>query len=118
MVGRKIFVAWTAIGLLLALAAPITGTAIAGLLFPGLRWIQLPLHSLVEGAGGLIALAIGGILLMELGHKSNTRHYPFMVVGLATMGVLDLFHAASTPGNEFVWLRSAATFAGGVAFGR
>ena len=117
MANRRIFVAWTAIGLLLSLAAPVTGAAIAGLLFPDLRWIHLQLHSLVEGAGGLIALAIGGILLMELGHKSNTRHYPFMVAGLASMGVLDLFHAASTPGNEFVWLRSAATFAGGVAFG-
>ncbi len=117
MADRRIFVAWSAIGTLLALAVPVIGTAIAGLLFSQRQWIHLPLHSLVEGAGGLTALAIGGILLMELGHKSNARHYPFMVTGLASMGVLDLFHAASTPGNEFVWLHSAATFAGGIAFG-
>ena len=117
MAGRKIFIAWTAIGTLLALVVPVAGAAVAGLLFPRLLWTHLPLHSLVEAAGGLTALAIGGILLMELGHKSNARHYRFMITGLASMGVLDLFHAASTPGNGFVWLHSAATFAGGVAFG-
>ncbi len=111
------FVAWTVIGTLLALVLPVLGAAIAGLLFPEFRLTLLPLHALVEGAGGLIALAIAGILLAELRHKSDTSHYPWMAAGLASMGVLDLFHAASPPGNQFVWLRSTATFAGGVFFG-
>ena len=117
MSSRRNFAAWTAIGLLLSLALPLAGTAIAELFFPDLRWIHLPVHSLVEGAGGLIALAIGGILLTEIGHKKNAQHYPVMAAGFASMGVLDVFHAASAPGNEFVWLHSAATFAGGFFFG-
>ena len=110
MAKRKNILAWTAIGTLLSLAVPITGTAIAGLCFPEFRLTQLPLHALVESAGGLIALAIAGILLAELSHKANTNHYPVMAAGFASMGVLDLFHAASTPGNHFIWLRSTATF--------
>ena len=116
MAKRKNILAWTAIGTLLSLAVPITGTAIAGLCFPEFRLTQLPLHALVESAGGLIALAIAGILLAELSHKANTNHYPVMAAGFASMGVLDLFHAASTPGNHFFWLRSTATFAGGMLF--
>ncbi len=110
------FVAWTVIGTLLALVMPVLGTAIAGLLFPDFRLTHLPLHSLVEGSGGLIALAIAGILLAELGHKADTHHYPWMAAGLLSMGVLDLFHAAASPGNPFVWLRGTATLAGSVLF--
>ena len=111
------FVVWTVLGTLLALILPILGTAISGLLFPEFRWTHLPLHALVEGSGGLIALAIAGILLAEQSHKADTEHYPWMAAGFSSMGVLDLFHAASVPGNHFVWLRGTATLAGGVFFG-
>lgn len=111
------FVAWTVNGSLLALALPTLGTIISEVLFPEFRLTHLPLHSLIEGAGGLIALAIAGILLTESTHKQNTEHYPWMACGYLSMGTLDLFHAAATPGNHFVWLRSTATFAGGVFFG-
>ena len=117
MANRRNIVAWTGIGALLSLAVPIAGTAIAGLCFPEFRLPQLPLHALVESAGGLIALAIAGILLAEMGHKTEMSHYPLMAAGFTSMGVLDLFHAASTPGNHFVWLHSIATFAGGMCFG-
>ena len=111
------FVAWTVIGTLLALVLPIVGTAIAELLFPEFRWTHLPLHSLVEGAGGLIALAIAGILLAEMGRKADTNHYSLIAAGFLSMGVLDLFHAAASPGNHFVWLRGTATFSGSLFFG-
>ncbi len=111
------YVVWTVLGTLLSLVLPVGGTAIAGMLFPEFRMTHLPLHSLVEGAGGLVALAIAGILLAEMGHKGDTRHYACMSAGFASMGVLDLFHAASTPGNHFVWLHSIATCVGGAFFG-
>ena len=111
------YVVWTVLGTLLSLVLPILGTAIAGMLFPDFRLIHLPLHAVVEGAGGLVALAVAAVLLAEMGHKADKCHYPWMAAGLASMGVLDLLHAASTPGNHFVWLHSAATFAGGVFFG-
>ncbi len=111
------YVVWTVLGTLLSLVLPIMGTAIAGMLFPDFRLMHVPLHSLVEGAGGLVALAIAGILLAEMGHKPDTGHYACMAAGFSSMGVLDLFHAASMPGNHFVWLHSIATCAGGVLFG-
>ena len=63
-----------------------------------------------------MAIAIGGILVVEKGNKENTVHYPWMAAALAGMGVLDLFHAAVEPGQNFVWLHSTATFAGGFFF--
>ena len=111
------YVVWTVLGTLLSLVLPILGTAIAGIFFPEFRLVHLPLHAVVEGAGALVALAVAGVLLAEMGHNADKRHYPWMAAGLASMGVLDLLHAASTPGNHFVWLHSAATFVGGVFFG-
>lgn len=112
------YIVWSILGTLLAIVVPILGAAIAGLMFPEFRLTHLPLHSLLEGAGGLIALTIAGILLAEVGHKTDTGHYPWMVSALSSMGVLDLFHAAALPpGIHFVWLHSLATFVGGVFFG-
>ena len=113
----KNYVLWTVIGALLSLVLPILGTAIAGLLFPDFLLMHLPLHAVVEGAGGLVALAVAAVLLAEMGRKTEKSHYPCMAAGLTSMGMFDLFHAASTPGNHFVWLHSIATFAGGVFFG-
>jgi two-component system, sensor histidine kinase and response regulator len=113
----KNYVLWIVIGALLSLVLPILGMAIAGLLFPDFLLIHLPLHAVVEGAGGLVALAVAAVLLAEMGHKTDKSHYPCMAAGLTSMGVLDLFHAASAPGNHFVWLHSIATCAGGVFFG-
>lgn len=64
------FVAWTVIGTLLALVRSILGNAIAGLLVPEFLLTHLPLHSLIEGSGGVIALAIAGVLLTQMGHKA------------------------------------------------
>ena len=111
------FVVWSVLGALLSLVVPVLGAAIAGLLFPDFRLTHLPFHSLVEGVGGLIALAIAGILLTEIGRKVDTDHYPWMAAGFLSMGVFDLFHAASIPGNQFLWFRSMATFVGGLLFG-
>ena len=117
MARRKNFVVWTVFGTLLSLVFPVLGAVIAGLLFPEFRLTQHSLHALLESSGGLISLCIAGILIAELGQRADTNHYPWMAAGFASMGVLDLFHAASQPGNHFVWLRSLATLTGGVCFG-
>jgi len=117
MAGPRNDIVWTLLGAMLVLALPVVGMAIAGLMFPDFRLIHVPLHSLIAGVGGLIALAIAGVLLAEMGHKADTSHYACMAAGFASMGVLDLFHAASSPSNHFVWLHSLATFTGGVFFG-
>ncbi|MEZ6057934.1 MAG: response regulator [Planctomycetaceae bacterium] len=114
---RRNFVVWTVFGTVLSLVLPIAGTLIAAVCFPEFRWTHLPVHSLVEGAGGLIAMAVAAILMAEIGRRENTGHYRWMAIALSGMGGLDLFHAASSPGIHFVWLHSLATFVGGICFG-
>lgn len=117
MPGPRGVLAWTCIGALISLVMPIVGTAVAGLMFPSFFFEHLPLHSLVEAAGGLIALAVAAILLADNCGKSDAEHYRWMTLALSGMGVLDLFHAASKPGVHFIWLHSLATFVGGLFFG-
>ena len=116
MVPSRHLATWSVLGALLALVAPIVGAAVASLVFPQFRLTSLPLHALVEGAGGLVALAIALILLAERGHKADSDHHLWMVVGFISMGVLDLFHAATSPGDLFIWLRTLASLFGGLCF--
>lgn len=111
------FVVWTILGGSLALLAPLVGAACASLLFPGFRLVHLPLHAMVETAGGMTAVAIAAILLVQFAHRADALHFPWLAAGLAGMGVLDLFHAATSPGNLFVWLRCVASCVGGILFG-
>ena len=107
---------WILCGITLSLALPLFGSACWAIFFPESRFEHLPIHSLVEGAGGLMAIAIAGILIVERPRKESADHYPWMAAALAGMGVLDLTHAAVQPGNSFVWLHSTATFVGGFLF--
>ena len=107
---------WIGWGIALSLALPLLGSAISAVFFSESRFSHLPIHSLVEATGGLMAIAIAGILVVERPRKASADHYPWMASALAGMGVLDLFHAAVEPGNNFVWLHSTATFAGGFLF--
>ena len=116
MTRSRYFVAWVIIGTLLSLIVPMVGTAIVGMFFPDFRHIQIPLHSLIEVSGGLIALAIAGILMAESGRKDDVGHYSWMAAGLIGMGLLDLLHAAVPLGNRFLWFRGTATCFGGLFF--
>jgi PAS domain S-box-containing protein len=77
---------------------------------------HLPVHSLVESLGGLMAVAIAAILVAEQARREDVDHFVWMASALIGMGVLDLYHAAVLPGNSFVWLHSTATFVGGSLF--
>lgn len=112
----KNVVTWTLFGALLSLVLPILVTVSARLILPDFRLIHVPLHSLMESSGGLVALAIAGVLFAEWGRRPDTSHYPWMIAGLASMGMLDLFHAATNPSNPFIWLHVTSDFAGGVLF--
>jgi two-component system, sensor histidine kinase and response regulator len=107
---------WIAFGIGLALVLPIAGSLVATMLLPGSRLVHPPVHSLLEGTGGLMALAISGILMIVWPRKVDAGHYPWMSAALAGMGVLDLYHAAAGSPLGFVWLHSTATFVGGVLF--
>ena len=104
---------WSALGMVLSLVLPFIGNAIAILLFPETGFFHLPIHSLLEVSGGLMALAMAGILMAEQSHRPAAIHFVSASAAFLAMGCLDLFHAAVIPGNLFVWLRSLSTLTGG-----
>lgn len=79
------------------------------------EWISEPVHSSVEVMGGVIAVILA-MLLYIVGNNKDERNRIWITSGLASMGILDMFHAVVAPGNTFIWLHSLAVFAGGVFF--
>ena len=49
-------------GALVSLGLPLLGSLLAMYLFSGLNQENLPVHTLIETAGGVMAIAIAGIL--------------------------------------------------------
>ena len=107
---------WIVFGIVLSLALPAVGSVLSAAFFPDSVFENLPIHSLIEAAGRLMAIAIAGILVVEQPQKDFADHYPWMASALVGMGILDLFHAGVMPGASFVWLHSTATFVGGSLF--
>jgi PAS domain S-box-containing protein len=100
----------------IAVVLPLAGIAAVQLLIPSATLVHLPLHSLLETMGGAMALAIAGMLMTKQHRGAAEPHWMWTSCALAVMGILDLFHAASLPGDRFVWLHSIATFLGGILF--
>ena len=113
---RSAFVIWIVMGVLLAVVVPIAGTTLFATLLPEFRLPHLPVHSLIEISGGLIAVAIAGILIVEARRKVDVGHYSWIAAGLTGMGLLDVVHGAVPLGNVFIWLRAVATCVGGLCF--
>ncbi len=107
---------WIACGIALSLVLPIVGSLICAIGVPQTTLENLPVHSLLESAGGLFALAIAGILMVNRHSGKDAEYFPWAASGLALMGLLDLFHGAVPAGNLFVWLHSVASFLGGSLF--
>ena len=82
---------------------------------PHVVWVHLPLHSTVEALGGLAAVLTGLVLLARKVEWDDER-LQGIASGLLGMGILEGFHAISTPDHGFVLLRSAASLLGAVAF--
>ena len=81
---------------------------IAHLLWPTDTWVNLPLHSTLETLGGLGAVLMGLVLLARKAEWEDER-LQGVASGLLGMGILEGFHAVSSPDHGFVLLRSAAT---------
>jgi PAS domain S-box-containing protein len=107
---------WIAAGIAVALLLPICGSLVCKLLLIDFSFSHLPIHSLVESLGGLMALMIAAILIAERSRRDDADYFVWMASALIGMGVLDLYHAAVLPGAAFIWLHSCATFVGGVLF--
>ncbi|HKT34877.1 MAG TPA: GAF domain-containing sensor histidine kinase [Nitrospira sp.] len=97
------------------LAAAFLSGFIARLLLPSHTWVNLPLHSTLESSGGLAAVLMGLVLLARKAEWEDAR-LQGVASGFLGMGILEGFHAISSPDHGFVLLRSAASLLGGVAF--
>ena len=80
------------------------------------RWMHHPVHSSVEMAGAVIALAVAWLLISLERRDEGCSFNVQIAAALIGMGVLDGLHALVHAGNCFVWLHSTATFAGGLLF--
>ena len=102
--------------LTVGVAAPLAGSVGLAVLAGDWRWEHQPFHSVVEGLGAFIAVALAALLRMRARVDGREDPYLWIACALAGMGILDGFHAAVAPGRTFVWLHSTATFVGGLAF--
>ncbi|WP_455377582.1 hypothetical protein, partial [Petrachloros mirabilis] len=96
-------------------AAALLSDLLVHLLWPHHIWINLPLHSAAEAVGGLAAVLTGLVLLVRKVEWEDER-LQGIASGLLGMGILEGFHAVSSPDHGFVLLRSAASLLGGIAF--
>jgi len=101
-----------------ALVLPLAGLAVLEALAPATRWVSEPVHAVVEGIDGFIAVSLAGLLLLRMRLEPGQQRHPWLWVacGLLTTGLFDAFHAAAPPGQNFVWLHSLAAFSGGLLF--
>ncbi|HJT20033.1 MAG TPA: GAF domain-containing sensor histidine kinase [Nitrospira sp.] len=96
-------------------AAALLSGLLVHFLWPHQSLIHVPLHSTVEALGGLAAVLMGLVLLARKVEWEDER-LQGLASGLLGMGILEGFHAVSSPDQGFVLLRSAASLLGGVAF--
>ena len=99
----------------LGIAAVLGLSLLAGRVVPDWRFLHEPLHSAVEAAGGLAAILMAMFLLQRTEEPHGGRMV-MLALGFSAMGILDIAHSVSQPGQSFVLLRTAASLAGGIGF--
>ncbi|WNG62070.1 PAS domain-containing protein [Archangium gephyra] len=98
----------------LSLVLPALATAVLRQLAGAATWVHEPLHSTLETAGGLIALAVAAVLLWRRAYRDPGAHLPWVVTSLVCMGLLDLTHAGLHTSPGFFWSRALPTLSGGL----
>ena len=83
---------------------------------PHFTWVYEPLHSAMEGIGGLIAIAIAIVLFLSSRRQSSQSNYYWIALGFLGMGVVSCFYSVSVPGHGFVVLYLSANLIGGSGF--
>ncbi|WP_304546371.1 GGDEF domain-containing protein [Sulfurimonas microaerophilic] len=97
------------------IALPIVVGYLLNRYFP-INFVNIPLHSALEVAGGTIAIIISLIIFLKYESKHVFNHYNYTTIALLSMGIIDIFHGIMMPGKLFVWLHSSAVFFGGMFF--
>jgi PAS domain S-box-containing protein len=78
-------------------------------------WENQHIHSSMEMLGAAFAIFLG-IILIQQRKISTTGRFLLPALGFLAMGILDVFHAISNPGQKFVFLHSFAVLWGGLGF--
>lgn len=104
------------LSLLLSVFLPVAGGILLSRFLAGREWIDVPLHSVAEALGSFTALSLAVLVLLLQKNKRIPGYYIWVSCALVAMGVLDLFHSLSPPGESFVWLHSMAVLVGGFLF--
>ena len=102
--------------LVLACAIPIVGELLTHLLGYDVRWVNIPVHAVVEALGLFAGVILAALLILLRRYNSAYAYHLWTASGLVVMGILDGFHAASMPSQTFVWFHSVATLGGGIFF--
>ncbi|OGX40825.1 MAG: hypothetical protein A3G91_04545 [Omnitrophica WOR_2 bacterium RIFCSPLOWO2_12_FULL_50_9] len=95
---------------------PVAGGVILDVFLMRPVWIYPPFHAVVEGGGAFAAFALAFLILLSEKHRVDPVYGVWSLCALLGMGILDLFHAVSSTGNNFVWLHSLAILVGGLFF--
>lgn len=90
------------------------GSLIIGLLIPDFKWQYEFFHVLLEGGGSIIAFILALMIYSRIQTGRLAINYFWLVLSFLSMGILDLAHSQTPPGQAFVWLHSSATFIGGI----
>jgi signal transduction histidine kinase len=83
--------------------------------WPTGRWHHAPLHSTMEAVGGLVSIAMAAVLLVAREETADNR-FQSIAAGFLGMGILEVFHAVTEPGDGFVFLRNLASLIGAAGF--
>lgn len=94
--------------LILALAIPIV--------FGSSSWPNIPLHSVIEGAGVLLNLILGLYIILLIHADKLCERFYWVASGFIAMAVMGAFHGSVEPGNTFVGLHSLGVLVGGLLF--
>ncbi len=89
---------------ILSLVIPVAGFVVLDLGLPSQRWIDIPIHTMLETTGLTIGLITAFFLLSNACQKPEDRPiFNWIAAALIGMAILDGFHAAALPGNTAVW---------------
>lgn len=92
----------------------VIGTIVVQLFLQGSIYNYELLHVLLESGGAISAFILALLIFSLVESKLLTINYLWLVLSFSLMGVLDLAHSQTDPGQTFVWLHSVATFLGGI----
>jgi len=105
----------SSLGLAAIAAGSLSAAAAVRVLWPDQLWLNEPIHSTVEALGALVSLVMA-FVLFERRHERGDGQARRLAIGFLGMGLLELFHACSPPGDAFVLLRIFASLVGGLGF--